>query len=69
MRIHVILRQWQPGANKAFRCMGQLDIVEQKLVDWAMRLPALPEILDVREDLRVIGNFGGHVGCDASSER
>lgn len=68
MRVDVIAGQSQPCTNDTFRCMCQFDIVEQELIDGAIRLAALPEFLDMREDFRTVSRVGRHgakgVGSD-----
>lgn len=59
--IDVVLRQEKAGADNAFRRVGQLNVLEQKLIDGTVRFPALPELLDVRKGLGVVGRqFRGH---------
>lgn len=60
VRVHVVLGKRQLGAHDAFGGIGQLDIVKQELVNGTARLAALPELLDMSEDLGVVGCVAGH---------
>jgi hypothetical protein len=61
MRVYVVLSKRELCAHDAFGGIGQLDVVEQELVDGAARLAALPELFNMREDLGVVGCVARHV--------
>jgi hypothetical protein len=54
MRVHVIVSERQACPDDTFGCMEDFNVVEQKLVDWILRLPTLPILLDECEDLGVV---------------
>lgn len=60
MRIYVVVSQRQSSAHDALGGIGKLDVVEQELIDWTRWFPAIPVLLHVREDLRVIGCVRAH---------
>jgi hypothetical protein len=62
--VDMVLGQQESRSHDAFRGMGQLDIVEQKLVDGAARLPGFPELLNVRKGVGVVGSLCGSHGAD-----
>nr|GFD55986.1 hypothetical protein [Tanacetum cinerariifolium] len=55
VRVDVVGRQQESGAHNTLGGICQRDVVEQKLVDGATGLPALPELLDMGQGVRVVG--------------
>lgn len=60
MRVHVVVSQGQACADNALGRIGDFDVIEQELVDGTGRLATFPELLDVGEDLGIVGCVGAH---------